>query len=139
MVAVFFIGGEEMNKIQLIEEYLVKHIDKLDFVVDDVLFLVPDSYFYTPEIHQREFSMVREELNMLIRKKNFSAYRSDKNIAYQYKKLLKKYNASLLTLAVKKRSELREELLAETDEMKCACLITLIKKYNLLSRLRAYE
>lgn len=128
-----------MNKVHRIEEYLIKHIDKLDFIIDDVLFLLPDSYFYTPEIHQREFSIMREELNMLIRKKNFSAYRSDKNIDYQYKKLLKKYNASLLTLAVKKRSELREELLVETDEMKCACLITLINQYNLLARLRAYE
>ncbi|HEM3613004.1 TPA: hypothetical protein U1C34_001917 [Streptococcus suis] len=128
-----------MNTIQLIEEYLVKQIDKLDFVIDDVLFLMPDSYFYPPEIHQEELSAIRDQLNTLIRKKNFPAYRHDRNIDYQYNKLLKKYEASLSALAVKKRSQLREELLVETDEMKCACMISLIKEYNLLGRLRAYE
>ncbi|HEM3553414.1 TPA: hypothetical protein U1B51_002332, partial [Streptococcus suis] len=67
-----------MNTIQLIEEYLVKQIDKLDFVIDDVLFLMPDSYFYPPEIHQGELSAIRNQLNTLIRKKNFPAYRHDR-------------------------------------------------------------
>lgn len=128
-----------MDKIRLIEEYLAKHLDRLDFIVEDVLFWLPDSYFYKPEINQGELFEIRRQLDMLVSKKNFPAYRNDTTIVYQHKKMLKKYEAQLAALVVKKRSQLREELLSETYEMKCACMISLIRAYDLLNRLRVYE
>lgn len=128
-----------MGTIELIEAYLVKHIDKLDLIIDDVLFLLPDSYFYPPEIHSGELLAIRKELYALIQKKNFAAYKNDNNLEHQYKKMVDKYTTSLSDLVVRKRRQLREELLSETIEIKCACMLSLIKKYHLLSRLRAYK
>ena len=128
-----------MNKVELIEQYILKHIDKLDFIIEEVLFLLPDSYFYKPEINQGVLLDMRDELENLAKKKKFPAFRNDRNVDYQYKKLYSKYNASLAALAVKKRQSLKDELLSETDEMKIACLISLISSYKLLHRLRTYE
>lgn len=122
----------------MIEQYLVKHIDKLDFVIEQVLFLVPDSYFYTPEIKQDELLVIRQELDDLIKKMNFPAFRGDKSLISQHRRKLSNYNTTLKNLAIKKRQELQDELLGESDGMKVACLISLIKQFNLLSRLRTY-
>lgn len=128
-----------MSKIEMIENYLATNINYLDLIIDQVLFLVPDSYFYTPEINQGEFLKMREQMFALSRKRNFSAYRSDANLQRTYKKLYAKYNGQLNQLAVLKRQSLKDELLQETDEMKCACLISLIKQYDLLKRLRLFR
>lgn len=128
-----------MSKVEQIEQYLAQHIEKLDFVIDDVLFLMPDSYFYTPEIKKGELLHMRQKLDDLRKKKNFPAFRFDKNVEYQHKILLKEYNIALKNLVVKKKSELREELYLESDGLKVACMISLIKEYNLLGRLRTYR
>ncbi|RRD31496.1 hypothetical protein EII38_04530 [Streptococcus minor] len=128
-----------MSKVEQIEQYLVQHIDKLDFIVDNVLFLLPDSYFYKPEIGKGDLLEMRQKLDDLKKKKNFPAFRGDKSIDYQHKKLLKQYNVALKNLSIRKRSELREELLLESDGLKVAGMISLIKQYNLLSKLRTYR
>lgn len=128
-----------MSKIEKIERYLIEHIDKLDFIIDDVLFYLPDSYFYCPEIKSGDLLKMRHKLEDLRKKKNFPAFRGDKSVDYKHRMMLKEYDIALKNLAIRKKEELRRELLLESDGMKVACMISLIKQFNLLDRLRTYR
>lgn len=66
-------------KAAAIEKYLVEHIDKLDYVVEDVVLRLPDSIFYDPEIQNEYFKEQRLDLKELQSKMNSFAYRNDKN------------------------------------------------------------
>lgn len=121
-----------------IEQYLVKHLENIDLIVKQVVFLLPDSYFYKPEIDRDELLELRHELASLRAKLNFWAFRNDRGVQHKYNETLKMYNECLSELASQKRENLYEELLAETIEVKCACMLTLIRHYRLIGRLRTY-
>lgn len=122
-----------------IETYLVSNMDYIDLIVEQVIFLLPQTYFYKPEINQSEFLTKRQALEDCRKKLNFSAYRSDKSLHSCYKKMVSEYEKALLELSIKKRRQLQEELLAETLEVKCACMLSLIQEYRLLKHLRLFR
>ncbi|MBF0777870.1 hypothetical protein [Streptococcus cuniculi] len=122
-----------------VEAYLAKNIEHIDLIIEQVVFLLPKSYFYTPEINQSEFLAKRQELADCRKKLQFSAYRNDKSLHGRYKRLLVEYEKALLELSINKRSQLQEELLAETLEIKCACMLSLIQEYELLKHLREFR
>jgi len=126
-------------KAAAIEKYLVEHIDKLDYVVDDVVLRLPDSTFYDPEIQNEYFKEQRLNLNVLQSKMNSFAYRNDKNARVAYNQALARYELMLKELAEKKRESLKQELLITSDEEKVALLYLMIYKNNLLKRLRKYK
>lgn len=126
-------------KAAAIEKYLVEHIDKLDYVVEDVVLRLPDSSFYDPEIQNEYFKEQRLNLNVLQSKMNFFAYRNDKNARVAYNQALARYELMLKELAEKKRESLKQELLISPDEEKVALLYLMIYKNNLLKRLRKYK
>lgn len=127
------------SRIEQIEFYLAKNIDNLDLIIEQVCLLLPATYFYRPEIDGGEFASMRQRIDELRKKQRFSAYRFDKSIQRTCKELVSKYEASLAQLAVVKRQSLCDELLQESDEMKVACLISLIHQYHLLKYLRTFE
>ncbi|MDX5038944.1 hypothetical protein, partial [Streptococcus suis] len=61
-----------------------------------------------------------------------------RGIQHRYAEALAKYNEQLSILASEKRKALNDELLQETLEVKCACMMNLIRQYRLLKRLRTY-
>lgn len=126
-------------KAAAIEKYLVDHIDKLDYVVEDVVLRLPDSTFYDPEIQSEYFREQRSNLKMLQSKMNSFAYRNDKNARVAYNQALAGYTRMLKELAEKKRESLKQELLLASDEEKTALLYLMIYKNNLLKRLRKYK
>lgn len=126
-------------KAAAIEKYLVEHIDKLDYVVEDVVLRLPDSTFYDPEIQNEYFKEQRLNLNVLQSKMNSFAYRNDKNARVAYNQALARYELMLKELAEKKRESLKQELLISPDEEKVALLYLMIYKNNLLKRLRKYK
>lgn len=126
-------------KAAAIEKYLAEHIDKLDYVVEDVVLRLPDSSFYDPEIQNECFREQRSNLKMLQSKMNSFAYRNDKNARVAYNQALAGYTRMLKELAEKKRESLKQELLLASDEEKVALLYLMIYKNNLLKRLRKYK
>lgn len=122
-----------------VETYLATNIEHIDLIIEQVVFLLPKSYFYTPEINQSEFLIKRKELGDCRVKMQFSAYRNDKSLYSRYKRLLAEYEKALLELSINKRSQLQEELLSETLETKCACMFSLIQEYKLLKHLRVFR
>lgn len=122
-----------------IETYLATNIEHIDLIIEQVIFLLPKRYFYTPEINQSEFLGKRQELDECRRKLQFSAYRNDKSLHSRYKRLVTEYEKALLELSIKKRSQLQEELLAESLEIKCACMLSLIQEHKLLKHLRLFR
>ncbi|WP_176696712.1 hypothetical protein [Streptococcus dysgalactiae] len=108
-------------------------------IIEQVLFLLPDSYFYTPEIKEGVFKRLRDEMKEVRRKQTFPAYFGDKSLKQKHLKLVIEYEKQLTYLANSKRELLKEELLLESEGMKCACLISLISQYRLLERLRTYS
>ena len=126
-------------KAAAIEKYLVEHIDKLDYVVEDVVLRLPDSSFYDPEIQSEYFREQRSNLKVLQSKMNSFAYRNDKNARVAYNQALVGYTQMLKELAEKKRESLKQELLIASDEEKVAHLYLKIYKNNLLQRLRKYK
>lgn len=122
-----------------IEKYLAEHIDKLDYVVEDVVLRLPDSTFYNPEILSESFSQQRSSLKMLQSKMNSFAYRTDKNVRVTYNQKLAIYEGMLRELAEKKRESLKRELLVAEDEVKVALLFLMIYNNNLLKHLRKYK
>lgn len=122
-----------------IEKYLVEHIDKLDYVVEDVVLRLPDSTFYDPEIQSEYFRKQRSNLKMLQSKMNSFAYRTDKNVRVTYNQELAIYEGMLKELAEKKRESLKQELLVAEDEAKVALLFLMIYNNNLLKQLRKYK
>lgn len=126
-------------KAAAIEKYLVEHIDKLDYVVEDVVLRLPDSSFYDPEIQNEYFKKQRLDLKELQSKMNSFAYRNDKNARVAYNQVLAGYTRMLKELAEKKRESLKQELLIASDEEKVALLYLMIYKNNLLKRLRKYK
>ena len=126
-------------KAAAIEKYLVEHIDKLDYVVEDVVLRLPDSSFYDPEIQNEYFKEQRLNLNVLQSKMNSFAYRNDKNARVAYNQALARYELMLKELAEKKRESLKQELLISPDEEKVALLYLMIYKNNFLKRLRKYK
>lgn len=122
-----------------IEKYLAEHIDKLDYVVEDVVLRLPDSTFYNPEILSESFSQQRSNLKMLQSKMNSFAYRTDKNVRVTYNQELAIYEGMLKELAEKKRESLKQELLVAEDEAKVALLFLMIYNNNLLKQLRKYK
>ncbi|HEM6067773.1 TPA: hypothetical protein U2B78_000899 [Streptococcus suis] len=121
-----------------IEQYLVRNLDNIDLIVEQVIFLLPDSYFYKPEINQGELMELRYDLDSYRAKLNFGAFKNDRGIQHRYAEALAKYNEQLSILASEKRKALNDELLQETLEVKCACMMNLIRQYRLLKRLRTY-
>ncbi|MFI3102309.1 hypothetical protein ACTGUR_10900 [Streptococcus suis] len=121
-----------------IEQYLVRKLDNIDLIVEQVIFLLPDSYFYKPEINQGELMELRYDLDSYRAKLNFWAFKNDRGIQHRYAEALAKYNEQLSILASEKRKVLNDELLQETLEVKCACMMNLIRQYRLLKRLRTY-
>ena len=119
-----------------IEKYLVEHIDKLDYVVEDVVLRLPDSTFYDPEIQSEYFRKQRSNLKMLQSKMNSFAYRTDKNVRVTYNQELAIYEGMLKELAEKKRESLKQELLVAEDEAKVALLFLMIYNNNLLKQLK---
>lgn len=126
-------------KAAAIEKYLVEHIDKLDYVVEDVVLRLPDSIFYDPEIQNEYFKEQRLDLKELQSKMNSFAYRNDKNARVAYNQALAEYTRMLKELADKKRESLKQELLIASDDEKVALLYLMIYKNNLLKRLRKYK
>ena len=126
-------------KAAAIEKYLVEHIDKLDYVVEDVVLRLPDSTFYDPEIQSEYFRKQRSNLKMLQSKMNSFAYRTDKNVRVTYNQELAIYEGMLKELAEKKRESLKQELLVAEDEAKVALLFLMIYNNNLLKQLRKYK
>lgn len=126
-------------KAAAIEKYLVEHIDKLDYVVEDVVLRLPDSIFYDPEIQNEYFKEQRLDLKELQSKMNSFAYRNDKNARVAYNQALAEYTRMLKELAERKRESLKQELLLASDEEKTALLYLMIYKNNLLKRLRKYK
>lgn len=122
-----------------IEKYLAEHIDKLDYVIEDVVLRLPDSVFYNPEILSESFSQQRSNLKMLQSKMNSFAYRTDNNVRVTYNQELAIYEGKLRELAEKKRESLKQELLVAEDEAKVALLFLMIYNNNLLKQLRKYK
>ena len=122
-----------------IEKYLAEHIDKLDYVIEDVVLRLPDSVFYNPEILSESFSQQRSNLKILQSKMNSFAYRTDKNVRVTYNQELAIYEGKLRELVEKKRESLKQELLVAEDEAKVALLFLMIYNNNLLKQLRKYK
>ncbi|MGT2755430.1 hypothetical protein [Streptococcus ovis] len=108
-------------------------------IIEQVLFLLPDSYFYRPEMNSGIFQRLRDEMAEVRRKQNFPAYFGDKSLKQKHQKLVSEYEKQLTYLANSKRELLKEELLLESEGMKCACLISLISQYRLLDHLRKFQ
>ncbi|MGO0093107.1 hypothetical protein ACTMS5_01395 [Streptococcus suis] len=121
-----------------IEQYLARNLDNIDLIIEQVIFLLPDSYFYKPEINQGELMELRYDLDSYRAKLNFWAFKNDRSTQHRYAETLEKYNEQLSILASEKRKALNDELLQETLEVKCACMMNLIRQYRLLKRLRTY-
>lgn len=122
-----------------IEYYLAKNLGNIDLIVEQVVSLLPDSYFYSPEIKQGEFLEARESIDDLIQKKNYFAFRNDSYVQIAYQQELSRYEKMLKDLADAKRKNLLEELLIETDEVKCGAMMSLIRHYKLLKHLRTFD
>ena len=121
-----------------VEQYLARNLENIDLIIEQVIFLLPDSYFYKPEINQGELMELRYNLDSYRAKLNFWAFKNDRSTQHRYAEALAKYNEQLSILASEKRKVLNDELLQETLEVKCACMMNLIRQYRLLKRLRTY-
>lgn len=119
--------------------YLIKNIEQLDLIVDQVCFLVPASFFYKPDINQEYFLSFRQDLEEMRRRSQSIAYRQDGYIKNNYLRRLRQYNEELDLTALKNREEFVSILKGETDEMKVACLYNLIRYYKLLPHLRTFN
>lgn len=127
-----------MSHVKEVESYLVQNLENIDLIVEQVVSFLPDSYFYLPEIREGEFVGLKKEMDYLRQKSNFSAYQGDKSVIRASKKAYERFEQKLQELADRKRKGLLEELLNESDEMKIACSLSLIMKFNLLKRMRTF-
>ena len=119
-----------------VEQYLARNLENIDLIIEQVIFLLPDSYFYKPEINQGELMELRYNLDSYRAKLNFWAFKNDRSTQHRYAEALAKYNEQLSILASEKRKVLNDELMQETLEVKCACMMNLIRQNRLLKRLR---
>lgn len=128
-----------MEKEAKVEEYLIKNIEHLDFIIDQVLILLPESFFYKPDINNAYFKGLRSEISEVKQKMNSMAYRYDKGARKTYLELLKRYDWELSQRAEENRQSMLVGLKQEDEGMKLACLFNLILYYRLLDRLRTFN
>ncbi|MGT2712271.1 hypothetical protein [Streptococcus oriscaviae] len=122
-----------------IEDYLARNIENIDLIIEQVVFYLPESYFYKPEIQSGRFLELRQGMDEVTKKMKFWAYRGDRGLTQTLKKLQREYAVELKNLAIRKRRELQDELLLESLEMQCACMISLISTFKLLKHLRTFD
>lgn len=109
-------------------KFLAEDIKQVAF---EVVHLIPERYFYKPEIDSEEFQQARSEIDELIRKKNFSAYWNDAGL--QQKIVLKRqaYDEKIATLVSHKREVMLQELFTRSELAQLRWLEKVIKKFNL--------
>lgn len=122
-----------------VEEYLVRNFDHLDLIVEQVVDLIPLSYFYKQEVSTDYFVAFRRENERLAIKSRSFAYKNDRNVERKYKNEIKRYEQELNMIGEKNRQEFKEWLLSESDELKCAVLFNLISHFRILKYLRSFN
>lgn len=122
-----------------VERYLVKNMAHLDLILEQVVILLPESYFYKPEIKEEYFLSIRQELDLLRRQSLSVAYRYDKRLLSKYIQLNRKYEEELKKVSAINRQKFLEDLLVETEEITVICLYNLIRYYKLLKHLRTFN
>lgn len=122
-----------------VEEYLVRNLDHLDLIVEQVVALMPLSYFYKQEVSTDYFVAFRRENECLAIKSRSFAYQSDRNVERKYKSEIKRYNQELNMIGEKNRQDFKQWLLSESDELKCAVLFNLISHFKLSKYLRSFN
>ncbi len=122
-----------------IEDYLARNIENIDLIIEQVVFLLPESYFYKPEIRTGHFLELRQKMDDVSKKMRFWAYRGDRGLTQTLKRLQHQYEVEIKNLAIRKRRELQDDLLMESLEMQCACMISLISNFKLLKHLRTFD
>lgn len=121
-----------------VEEYVIRNVEYIDLIVEQVCLLLPNRYFYKPEIEQGELLLLRREMKELENKIHSLAYSKDKYVKREFFLKQKEYDSQLLQLVVQKRQQLLDELLEETLEMKMACVISLVVEHKLMKMLRSF-
>lgn len=122
-----------------VEIYLVKNLEHLDLIIEQVANLIPIGYFYRPDVNNAHFSALRAEIKALKSKSQSSAYKGDSTVDKALKQLHNRYDKELGEVAKTNRQLFVEALQSETDEMKVACLYNVISYYKLLKNLRTFN
>ena len=117
------------------------NVELLDFLIartpnkkmiEYVVMMLPDRYFYYPEIETDRFLSYREEVNELIRdaRKMVNAY-SGMNVTY----LQKEYHSELEQLVTRKRKLLVFGILLQEEDKRREILYRLIQDNHLIKYL----
>lgn len=122
-----------------IEQYLIRNLEHLDLIIEQVVVLMPLSYFYAQAVRQPYFTAFRQELDFLDKKCSSYAYRNDKNAQRKYKERLTRYQTELEEVGEKSRQEFLAWLLCEDDEVKSIVLFNMISRFRLLKYLRSFN
>lgn len=122
-----------------IENYLVRNLAHLDLITEQVVDLIPLSYFYKQEVRTRYFITFREENERLAIKSRSFAYRNDRNVERKYKNEIRRYELELATVGEENRQKFKQWLFGEDDELKCAVLFNLISHFRIYKYLRSFN
>lgn len=115
---------------ELLDFLVVRIPDKK--LIEYVVMMLPDRYFYYPEIETDRFSSYREEVNELIKnaRKTINDY-SGMNATY----LQKEYNSELEQLVTRKRKLLVFGILLQEEDKRREILYEIIQDNHLTKHL----
>lgn len=127
----------ESNMMTTVEQYLFDHYDHLDWVIEQVVGLLPDSFFYESKLNDIRLRNMRQELHVLTVKHHKEPRNME--IQDQYFAKLKVYNQWLCDLAESSKAAYQKRLMSYKQDKKVKILIGLINQYQLLPQLQGAE
>jgi len=124
----------------MIEAYLKAYYEVYGNYTDllvSVVLAIPNRKYYEPEVSSFQYQEMRQELNLLCRKRYSSAYLNDRAVAQQFKKLTRAYLQALDDLALEKKQELLLSLFSYEESVQEYFLRTAIDEHRMIRRLLA--
>ncbi|HEM3629035.1 TPA: hypothetical protein U1C31_001306 [Streptococcus suis] len=117
-----------------VDDYIdsVVELDVIDDSLIEVIRLIPDRFFYEPEIGQEEYVQYRRSIQECIQKSKFRAYFNDASLKKRIKRLAREYEIALRCLAMDKKSELGQSLIYLDNHTKLTFLYQKILDHRLL-------
>lgn len=122
-----------------VEVYLVRNLDRLDLIVDCVVNVLPQSYFYKSSLNDPEIASARRERDSYARMLNSTAYRYDRAVKRKHQVSVDKYQDLLKQVADANKEDFVSAVKEWPDEMKALCLYNLIRYYKLTKHMRSFN
>ncbi|MEY8462203.1 hypothetical protein [Streptococcus merionis] len=120
-----------------VDDYIaaIEELDWLDDVLIQVIHLIPERYFYHPDIELAEFQKKRLEIKRQRQKMLSFIYRGDQQVRHKFHRLVYDYQESLRLMVLEKKSDLALYLLYLDSETKKRYLTETIDRYHLIAHL----